>query len=917
MANSYLDALKDVQLLLQEQYNDWDEIDKKILKIASNAQKISMSDADGSIKELNARIQQNIDVRKQMNQTLAEQEAQIKALQAQLAKLSAAQSTNTKTLSDDERMAKKVADSVRNLNDARRDETKTIEHNRVAANMARKEARQQAQELLAVSSAYDAASLRLRKITKDYQNLAIRKAQNNDLTDQEILKMNELEAEINQLRPQLVEIDHKVGNFGRSVGSYGKKFDSLGFSMAQITRELPAFAYGAQIGFAALSNNIPILADEIIKVRQETAKLRKEGKATSSVMSQLGAAVFSWQSLLSIGVTLLTLYGAEMIEMAFGATEAEKAQKALTEAMAKAEAESKEASRSMRSLIAIMKDDKVSMEARKEALEQLAEEVKELKGVELEQAGAMQTIIDKSAPYIRAAEARAKADAFARLAAEAEAKLVMMKREGLDKTLTSTEKAAAAVKGLAGAFSGASPIYTYLTEKTQTYSGKLGEQAAIVKALNDTYMDYLADALEAESQIADETDKVEDNTKAKKRAKIVLEDLSRTQKFSVAYYEQTIAALQKSQKEVSKTSDTWAQYQKAIEEAQTAIAIITDLQGWARDEMAMSADEVARLNDEVIDFLTDNGISRGMQDLSKFTGESLEELARQFYGFYQNDFDGFMEFYNAKMAKREEEKERMKELQKEIVEAAIGLTSALFEADIEKIQQKIDANKDYYAQLLDNAELTEERRSALEAERDAKERKLMAEKRKRENQQFLFEQGVALAKSIINTAVAVTEALPNLALATLVGILGGIEAATIIATAVPKFAGGTMNAKEGMAIVDEVRPEVHTDKYGNVKSFGSEKGANFRFLKQGDKIYRSREEYFKNLKENQIENVIWGLNMQHQGRPIAERDVNEAVVRELSALRGENARVWREVKRLASRPISNSITVEVPDNRPY
>ena len=65
----------------------------------------------------------------------------------------------------------------------------------------------------------------------------------------------------------------------------------------------------------------------------------------------------------------------------------------------------------------------------------------------------------------------------------------------------------------------------------------------------------------------------------------------------------------------------------------------------------------------------------------------------------------------------------------------------------------------------------------------------------------------------------------------------------VAATPVPEFFRGTMNSPEGYAMVDEKRPEVHTDRNGKIKSTG-ESGANMRWLDSGDKIYTSHEEYF-------------------------------------------------------------------------
>jgi hypothetical protein len=50
------------------------------------------------------------------------------------------------------------------------------------------------------------------------------------------------------------------------------------------------------------------------------------------------------------------------------------------------------------------------------------------------------------------------------------------------------------------------------------------------------------------------------------------------------------------------------------------------------------------------------------------------------------------------------------------------------------------------------------------------------------------------------------------------------------------FYKGTDNAPQGFAWVDEKGAEIHTDKHGNIKDFGSDSGARLKFLDKGDKI---------------------------------------------------------------------------------
>lgn len=101
-----------------------------------------------------------------------------------------------------------------------------------------------------------------------------------------------------------------------AVKSAATQFNALGNSVNQISRELPAFAVSANVGFLAISNNLPIFFDALEKVKKENEALASQGKKTSSVLSQLGGAIFSASSLLSIGVTLLTVYGAKWLESA-------------------------------------------------------------------------------------------------------------------------------------------------------------------------------------------------------------------------------------------------------------------------------------------------------------------------------------------------------------------------------------------------------------------------------------------------------------------------------------------------------------------------------------------------------------------------------------------------------------------------
>lgn len=114
---------------------------------------------------------------------------------------------------------------------------------------------------------------------------------------------------IESLDTKIKELDASMGVHTRNVGNYASGFNMLGFQIQQVARELPSLAYGPQIFFAAISNNLPMLADEIARAKKSGDELKKAGQ---TLWKQIASSIFSWQTLLVAGVTVLTLYGKEI-----------------------------------------------------------------------------------------------------------------------------------------------------------------------------------------------------------------------------------------------------------------------------------------------------------------------------------------------------------------------------------------------------------------------------------------------------------------------------------------------------------------------------------------------------------------------------------------------------------------------------
>lgn len=121
--------------------------------------------------------------------------------------------------------------------------------------------------------------------------------------------------DIDLLTQKLSVLDKANNKVVQTAGRMKSGFNGLGNSINQLSRELPAFTYSAQTGFLALSNNIPMLADQITMLKKANLELVASGQKSIPVWKSVAGALFSWQTGLSIGVTLLTLYGAKLFDM--------------------------------------------------------------------------------------------------------------------------------------------------------------------------------------------------------------------------------------------------------------------------------------------------------------------------------------------------------------------------------------------------------------------------------------------------------------------------------------------------------------------------------------------------------------------------------------------------------------------------
>ena len=237
---------------------------------------------------------------------------------------------------------------------------------------------------------------------------------------------------------------------------------------------------------------------------------------------------------------------------------------------------------------------------------------------------------------------------------------------------------------------------------------------------------------------------------------------------------------------------------------------------------------------------------------NEFKSDLLDEVGFEFLNemFFQLE-DGVSKFEKLSQAAKDSgtEFEFMFNTITEVGQEAFNFLQSSQDAYFDNQYERLEQQRDVAILFAGESTTAQE-----EIERQYEERrKLIARRQARaQKETAMFNIGVDTAQAVMAT-LAQTPPPAGLPLAALITAIGVAKLAMVKSTQVPEYFRGTMNAPEGWAKVDEKVPEIHTDRKGNIKSFGEDK-ANFRFLNAGDKIYSSREKYF----EKELNGVLSG-----------------------------------------------------------
>lgn len=171
--------------------------------------------------------------------------------------------------------------------------------------------------IISASGSYNEMNAAMLELQKRYKALSE--------ADRESSVGKNLISQANSLNNKLKEIDAQFGNYQRNVGNYASSWNGLNVQTHQLLRELPSLTVSFNQFFLAISNNLPMFADELRRASEEFKRMKAEGLTAIPVWKQLLGSIFSWQTALVIGITLLSAYGSEIAKWVGSLFKAEKA----------------------------------------------------------------------------------------------------------------------------------------------------------------------------------------------------------------------------------------------------------------------------------------------------------------------------------------------------------------------------------------------------------------------------------------------------------------------------------------------------------------------------------------------------------------------------------------------------------------
>lgn len=786
-----------IEFLSPKALEDMQKANSELVEMVANVDKVGQkmknistpSGSDNALKSLTLEYQK--------------QEKAIQSLQKKIETLTAKKSEENNAIAKTMRALEKETKARQDLDKQRQRALSLLE--------------KEQQKLSAAESLYNKVDTRLKLLSVSYRDLAIKKELGFTLTAKEERQYASLQSRIQKYDIALKAVDITMGKHGRKVGDYASAFNPLSNSFNQLTREAPAFANSIQTGFMAISNNLPIFFDAIQQVILQNKELQAQGKPTQSVLSAISSSLFSFQTLLSVGVTLLTIYGKEIVNWVsslWGASEAldelNKNQKEFNKSRIEGKKNSQEDILNLRKYLAVAKDTTANEDFRREAVKKLREQYyyyfKNLTDAQI-MTGKYGSSVNE---LTKALERKGQIELATSLNVSNKQRLIDLEEERkkllqLEK-ITNDRLKSALKNNVAGQALGAisDELSRVQRKRLEIDRDIVKFQSAIIQ--NDGIIfDLKKKTIALEIQEEKTREKI---LKIKREELKVLSDGIKEQEANslLATLENQKKQLEEFQRTVAKTNEEWRLYQKTIDLVKKAIDELTNTNDYLA-ESAKNADEQFKKQ-----IKREEEAVKALRKLQDATDEYLKSFASDFFSdaglgslnFFTRIQSNGLTMFQELMAGATSTQEKfaiafngIADIAQEAFALINQSSDAYFNRQFELLSKQKEISLKYAG---DSATAREEIEKQYEERRKQIERKKAEEQKKT----AMFNIIVDTAQAVIST-LAQTPPPAGIPLALLVGAIGAAQLAVVASQQVPAYAEGTENHTGGPMLINDAK----------------------------------------------------------------------------------------------------------------
>ena len=762
--------------------------DAELINLSQNAAK-----ASASIRGISSPsgLDKTVTDTTQLNAELERQNKIIQGLETQIKKLSQVRATNNKMSAEEE----------------------------VNQRILNKNALDQAKAVSSLVGAYDKLSIAHQKAFKNAQNIGAQYG----ITSDKFLKASE---KANKLDAELKTLDATLGKHNRNVGNYASGFNGLGNSINQITRELPAFTFSAQTGFLALSNNIPILTDEIGKLVQKNKDLKASGQETTSVFKQILGSVFSLQTVMGIAILGFTLFGDKIVDFITGAEKSKKvleAEKKAIEDRSKAMDEARttlanyqgdEISRS-KILLETAKNLSLSYKEREKAVKELQERYPEyLGGLSKEKILAGETA-DAEELLNTALVKRGVA-----LAAQQEIQKVISDSLKNEKKLADELLNIETKRKEINSKFGSGDVFAKEGSESKKMADErnlqLGRLFYLEQTINEQYttrkstiQESLKFYLDQYNQNAKFLDVVKETNTVTKKSK---EEESEAQRGTEKWYNQQIAKLKEIQSATADTTKEYKDFTRQIEALEKALELlrngnkfvkpsIGDTSGEAIPSTAIDTKSDADPNEWMKQYAEDvENAKKETEALKKATDNFLSSFSSEFLqnsglGSLETFLDGTFDKLLEGAQTTEEKFAVTFNAIAESAQEAFNLISNASQANFDAEYARLESQKDVALKFAGDSATSKKK---IEEDYEKKKKEIANRENKAKQKQAIFNIAIDTAQAVVASLIRD----PTGITAAIIGALGAAQIAVVAAQKIPQYFDGGVHGG-GLAMIND------------------------------------------------------------------------------------------------------------------